>query len=88
MKKLKALTSSKARDILGVGPITKDNIKQKMGMFNNYEKAKISAVQVFLRKQLMYDDNEISELRIMGMKVVKGNIIYIAVSEHEMIKDL
>ena len=88
VKKLKIRTATKARNILGIGPVTTDEIKEKMKNNTSYEKAKIETVREYLRENLEYDDEELKEVKIEATKVAKDDTIYIAVEEHNIIKDL
>ena len=88
LRKLKTETASKAKNMVGIGPISPGDVDLQRKSRDDYENAKIAAVKLFLRKNLKYNDSELEELRIVATKTGKDNTIYIAVEEHWMLKDL
>ena len=73
---------------MGIGPIKQEEVNRIYREEGDYETAKRMAVQNFLTSQLQYEDWEINGLEIMSTKMAKDNIVYIAVKEHDSIREL
>ena len=88
MKKKAAETATKARDIITMGPITRNDVETQRKPGTDFEQAKIAAVRQFLRKQLKYNKEEQDELVIIATKSAKDDFIHVAVKNHDMIRDM
>ena len=84
------LTALKARNMVGLSPITTEEIEAQKDMVNDYNIAKILAVKEHLREYYKYNQEELDELNIIETKTTnkKDNCIYIAVEDHEHIRDI
>ena len=80
-------TVRKAKNMVGLGPITKKEIDDKTKIVKNYEDAKIEVVRDHLRNYYKYDENEIDLLKIAETRVSKETI-YIAVENQDDIRDI
>ena len=87
-KKIMNETAMKARDIIGLGPISQSDVERQRVPGKDYEFAKLAAVRRYLKSFLKYNEWELAELDIVSTKMAKDNIIYICVRDHSMIKDL
>ena len=87
-RRKKAETSQKASKILGIGPITQEDIEEYRTITKNYEGAKLEAVNNYLENFLKYDKAEIKDMEILETKAAKDDIIYIVVKELGTIKEL
>ena len=81
-------TTLKARDMIGLGPISHKDIEECMDETRNFEKAKIKAVENFLGEQLAFEEWELGGVKILSTKMARKEIIYIALGDHDMIREL
>ena len=87
--KLQHETAEKATRMIGIGPVDLEYINEVYRETKNYEMAKMKGVKKFLQKELLYDDEEIEEINILGTKMGKlDNIIYIALQNTEECKEI
>ena len=89
-KKRKEDTAAKARNMIGLRPITEKEITEQLDTFENYEIAKEQAVKNHMRIYYKYSQKELDRLEISETKVTSNgdNFIYIAVAEHENIREI
>ena len=80
----------RAKNMVGVGPILQEAIENRMDEGASFEGAKILAVKDFLFDNLGYNKEELDKLDIVETKIAsKGeNVINIAMTEHDDIKEL
>ena len=87
-KKKQKATAQKASLMIGIGPIPNRSIDYFSENEPDYEKAKIEAVNEFLKFYLNYNDAEISELGIVVTQRAKDEMMYIVVSDQDELRDL
>ena len=80
----------KARHLLGISPITNEEIEVKRDTSVNYEEAKLCAVKDYLRNYLCSNEMEIKDMKIVETLVsAKGdNTVYIALDNMDDLKEI
>ena len=81
-------TTLKARDMIGLGPISHRDIEECMDENRNFEKAKIKAVENFLREQLAFEEWELGGVKILSTKMARKELLYVVLADHDMIREL
>ena len=87
-EQLKADTSVKASKIIGIGPVTKMSVDHFEKELQNFEKAKMAAVNEFLQFYLNYEKDEIEDLEIEATQMAKDDIVYIVIKDQSNIHEL
>ena len=86
VKTLQMETSMKARDMIGVGPIKNEDVENRMNEEVDYEEAKMLELQNYLMCALQFEEWEIGSLGIIGTKMARDNVMYLAVKDHDAIR--
>ena len=88
-KKLRQMeTATKARAMLGVGPVTRAAIEHHENLADDKKTARKNAVEDFLRFHLEFNREELDELDIRETSVGKDDCIYFAVGNADMLKEI
>ena len=78
----------KANLIVGLGPITQDDINNQSKNNNDYSEAKVKAALTYLRTRLMYNDEELEKIHINETQTAKDDTLYIALTCAQDVKDI
>ena len=89
-KKIEMQTLQKAKHLLGITPISREEIERQRDNTENFEEAKLAAVNEYLRSYLCFSEKEIEEMKISETLIsAKGDdTVYIAVDDLESIKEI
>ena len=87
-KRMERETSARARNMLGLGLIVEDTMKFFETKTGTREKARLEAVNEFLRFHLDFDDEDLGHLDIRETKEGKEDLIYIDVGNHDMLREI
>ena len=87
-KRKQAETAMKARAMLGIGPVTKEIIQFHENKEVNKDIARLNAAEDFLSYHLDFNRKELDSLDIRETKEGKDNVIYIAVANPDMIREI
>ena len=81
--------ATKAGHMIGLGPITMDQVMRHMDNGMEFEKAKVRALEDFLMDYLGYIEEEIKVLGVLETKFAKGeDILYVALDKLEQVKEI
>ena len=80
--------STKARGMLGIGPITAVTMRHFEKTEGTKEKARVAAVREMLEYHLDFNKEELRDIDIRETKESKDNVIYFAASNQEMLKEI
>ena len=90
-KKMKEYeTASKARNMIGIHPLTQKSIDFYNNKGNNFKEAKILAVRDFLENVLEFEKEEVEEMIITDTQISRkgDDVMYIGVQDHEVISEI
>ena len=89
MKEKMGSVASKAKMMLGVGPIDIREVEELEKKLGSMEEAEKKAVENFLKRYLDFNEEEIEMIKILETKMAgTGDIIYFALDNFEYIKEL
>ena len=81
-------TALKMKMMIGIGPISKGSVEHFNRRVKDEKLARKMAVEEFLHHYLEFNEEEISELKILDTKHSKDDVIYVALDNEEHIKEI
>ena len=81
-------TAQKMKNMIGLGPVTNDSVEHFNRRVKDLKLARRMAVEEYLNHFLDFNEEEISELDIVETKHSKDNVMYIALSNIEHIREI
>ena len=89
-KDLQESTARKASNMIGIGPINLEKLRNYRQDNKTYEDMKREVIKDFLASELAYEPYELKELNICETKLATNgeNIIYLALEDHEQVKEI
>ena len=89
-KELKSKTSTRAKHMIGLGPILKQSVNYFADITSDIEEAKKMAINEFLSTYLQFTEEDLSEVNIVNTATAKSDeeIIYVTFSDHDTVRDI
>ena len=87
---LKSKTSTRAKHMIGLGPILKQSVNYFVEITSDIEEAKKMAINEFLSTYLQFSEEELAEVNIVDTATAKTDeeIIYVTFGDHDTVRDI
>ena len=89
-KMLRTKTATRAKHMIGLGPILKQSVNYFHDITSDIEEAKKMAINEFMITYLQFTEEEVQETNIVDTATSKSDdeIIYVTFSDHDTIRDI